>query len=456
MTLKDNDVWKTLSSVRLALLIISLLAITSIIGTILPQGEPFSFYVERFGPRNATIFDILAFDDMYYSYWFKALLIVLCLNLIVCTYTRLPSTLKIIKKDNSNVDTEKFKPGKDCFVFETTCDKITVIDSVKEALQKLNIKAQLKDSGKGSLFFYEKGAWTRLGAYIVHLSILIIALGAIVGNIYGFKASVMVPEGNSVNFVFSRDNENQRIPLPFDVFCSDFNIDYYQNETPKEYKSDLTILENGKKVVERSITVNDPLTHKGITFYQSSYQQIPNEYWIQISKQNDNDSKGLNRQSKNFSAKTQIANNWDETQATFKIVATSKDGHGHGPYEILFDDEDREPATFTVNDNTPASIKRTSGTYTFLINQRFATGLQVVKDPGLWIVYIGFGLMLFGLFVCFFKSHRIIWISITEDGMATTVFVGGKSNKNHHGSFKIVEGIASLLQSDKSFELRRA
>ncbi|TKB11338.1 cytochrome c biogenesis protein ResB [Desulforhopalus sp. IMCC35007] len=455
MTLKDNDLWKTFSSVRLALLIISLLAITSIIGTILPQGEPFSFYIEKFGARNAIIFDILAFDDMYYSYWFRALLIVLCLNLIVCTYTRLPGTLKIIKKDNSNVDTRKFQLGKDCFKFDTTCDKTTAVGSVTKALEKLHLKAKQKDSGKEHLFFYERGAWTRLGAYFVHLSILIIVLGAIIGNIYGFKASVMVPEGSSVDFVFSRDDDNKRIPLQFDIFCKDFNIDYYKDGTPKEYKSDLTIVEDGKEVVKKNITVNAPLTYKGITFYQSSYQQIPNEFSVQISKQNDKDYGGRSSQSRNFSTKTKIANSWDEAQATFKIVATSKDGHGHGPYEILFDDEDKKPATFTTNDNDPTVIKRESGTYTFLINQRFATGLQVVKDPGLWIVYIGFGVMLFGLFVCFFTSHRNIWISITGDDMTTTVFVGGKSNKNLHGLSKTVEEIASILQSDKSLELRR-
>jgi cytochrome c biogenesis protein len=455
MILKDNDIWKTLSSVRLALLIISLLAITSIIGTILPQGEPFSFYTERFGPQNAIIFDILAFDDMYYSYWFQALLIVLCLNLIVCTYTRLPGTLKIIKKDNSNVDIGKFKQGKDCFVFDTTSDKSTAVDSVTKALEELNIKVKLKESGKEHLFFHERGAWTRLGAYIVHLSILVIVFGAVIGNIYGFKASVMVPEGSSVDFVFSRDDDNQRIPLQFDVFCKDFNIDYYKDGTPKEYKSDLTIVEEGREVFQKSITVNAPLTYKGITFYQSSYQQIPNEFSIQISKQNDKDSEGRSSQSRIFSTKTKIANSWDEAQATFKIVATSKDGHGHGPYEILFDDEDKKPVTFTIDDNASTVIKRKSGTYTFLIEQRFATGLQVVKDPGLWIVYIGFGVMLFGLFVCFFTSHRNIWISITAGDTTTTVFVGGKSNKNHHGLFKIVEKIASVLQSDKSLELRR-
>jgi cytochrome c biogenesis protein len=121
----------------------------------------------------------------------------------------------------------------------------------------------------------------------------------------------------------------------------------------------------------------------------------------------------------------------------------------------LFDDEDKKPVTFTIDDNDSTVIKRKSGTYTFLIEQRFATGLQVVKDPGLWIVYIGFGVMLFGLFVCFFTSHRNIWISITAGDTTTTVFVGGKSNKNHHGLFKIVEKIASVLQSDKSLELRR-
>lgn len=41
---------------------------------------------------------------------------------------------------------------------------------------------------------------------------------------------------------------------------------------PKEYRSDLTILDQGREILRKSIKVNAPLTYKGVTFYQSSYE----------------------------------------------------------------------------------------------------------------------------------------------------------------------------------------
>ena len=51
------------------------------------------------------------------------------------------------------------------------------------------------------------------------------------------------------------------------------------------------------------------------------------------------------------------------------------------------------------------------------------TGLQVAKDPGVWIVWLGCTLMMAGyLYVAFFMSHRRIWVRI-ENG---TVTIGGQ------------------------------
>jgi cytochrome c biogenesis protein len=142
-------------------------------------------------------------------------------------------------------------------------------------------------------------------------------------------------------------------------------------------------------------------------------------------------------------------------QVRFEIVETGADGHGHGPYKVWLDDELGEPVEFVAEDKKQATIKRGNTSYSFMMKQRFATGLQVVKDPGVWIVYGGFGLMLFGMYVAFFMSHRRLWISIQKTGATVTIILSGSSNKNQAGFSKTLEDIAHGLLNEKTLELRR-
>ena len=68
--------------------------------------------------------------------------------------------------------------------------------------------------------------------------------------------------------------------------------------------------------------------------------------------------------------------------------------------------------------------------YEVNVKQMYATGLQVAKDPGVWIVYIGCGLMLLGLYMAFFISHRRVWLYLDESSAEHKLLLGGNSNKN--------------------------
>jgi len=50
---------------------------------------------------------------------------------------------------------------------------------------------------------------------------------------------------------------------------------YAETREDKDYKSTLTVLENGQPVLNKTIEVNDPLTYKGYAFYQARYAQNP-------------------------------------------------------------------------------------------------------------------------------------------------------------------------------------
>ncbi len=456
MTFKDNPIVEFCSSIRFGVLIISLLVATSIVGTILPQGQPLGFYMEKYGAANAIIMEILGLANAYTSMWFQFLLFILCLNLVVCSIDRIPQVFKFINKDNLSADLAKLRRNKDKILLAAKSDRQTVEIAVQAELGRRNWKIRSRAHADYLLLFSEKCAWSRLGAYLVHLSILVIVLGAVIGSTFGFKAFVMVPEGGTIDTITDQNKQQSQIPLPFTLRCDGFEIENYPNGMPKEYRSDLVVLEGSKEVAQKRITVNDPFNYSGLTFFQSSYEPLANQYAVELTRlpaaHDKAQQTGINEK---FYVKAKTKNAGKDNQVRFEIVATSSDGHGHGPYKIWFDDNSGDPVNFIAEDKQPVKIERGGTAYSFTIKQRFATGLQVAKDPGVWIVYAGFALMLFGMYAAFFLAHRRLWLAIQESGTDVTVILCGSSNKNQAGLTRTLDEIAHGLLTEKTLEFRR-
>jgi cytochrome c biogenesis protein len=450
---KNNPLIKALSSVDFALFIISAIAITSIAGTIVPQGESIQLYAERYGSKPAIILELLDITNMYSSYWFQSLLILFCLNLIVCTWVRFPGVLAIIRKDNLNVSTKSITENKEATVLTSNLPYDgSQLSTFPAVLAPLSLK-MAEGQDKEALYLHEKGAWSRAGAYIVHASILLIICGALIGKFWGFDAFVMVPEGTSESSVRKTGEWHKEIPLGFEVVCRNFKTYYYPSGAPKEYRSDLTVTESGKKVLDKTITVNDPLKYKGMTFFQSSYQAIDNEYKLVVTKTDSSDA--ASQFSKTFYLNPYSEHKSEEFKASFKILESASDGHGHGPYKLQIT-AGGSSIVRVLNDHEPLTIQSDNAVYTITLAQRFATGLKVVKDPGVWIVYIGCILMLLGLYVSFFMSHVRVWILYQQDKNGSKITVLGKTNKNSMKVEQLEKKIVTALLHEEKFALRRA
>jgi cytochrome c biogenesis protein len=449
---KNNPIIKRLSSVDFALFIISTIALTSIAGTIIQQGESLQFYAERYGSKPALILELLDLTDMYSSYWFQGLLILFCLNLIICTWVRLPGVMATLRKDNLEVSKEIIAKAKDAIILKSDqpCDP-SKPTAISDTLAPFSLKRR-EGIGQEWLFLYENGKWSRAGAYIVHASILLIICGALVGKYFGYDAFVMVPEGTAESSVRKYGEWHKDIPLDFEVFCRNFKTDYYPNGTPKAYRSDLTVFEDGKKVLDKTITVNDPLKYRGITFFQSSYKAIDNEYKLTVSKEGASTSD--KRISKTFYLNPFSEHKSDDLGLSFKILATAPDGHGHGPYKLQITDA-TSSLNRVMNDYEMISIQRGGAVYNISLAQRHATGLKVVKDPGVWIVYIGCALMMVGLYISFFMSHIRIWILYQPDKSGSVISVVGKTNKNTMKLEHVQEKIVAALLQKELLGLRR-
>ena len=123
-----NQLWDFFSSVKLAIFTLCSLAITSIIGTIIPQGESAAFYAKNYGVKAAQFFQILDIPEMYYSWWFLGLLGILSTNLIICSLDRFPSVWKIVNSDNLAITPERIEKMANCHKWEFPAGKLDTID----------------------------------------------------------------------------------------------------------------------------------------------------------------------------------------------------------------------------------------------------------------------------------------------------------------------------------------
>jgi cytochrome c biogenesis protein len=415
--------WKLLCSIKLALFCFIALAVTSIIGTIIPQGESVSFYSQKYGHMTAKIFALLNVPDMY-----------------ACSIDRLPRVWRLFKQDNLAVKLDRIEKMRQNHTVAYSDNTGQAASETTDYLKQLGWQTKRAHTEDGSvLLFSEKGAWTRFGVYIVHVSILVVFIGAIIGATFGVKGSVMLPEGSTTDRIFLFDGKRTSHPIGFQVRCDRFGIDYYPNGMPKEYWSELVVLQDGKEVLTKKIEVNDPLKYGGFTFFQSSYQDMAGQYYLTLKNRTSE-----NKQ--NFVIRPGKEHIWPQENIYFGIVNSGLDGRGTGPYKIWFSDKKDRPTQFWAENGRQVTISRSGIDFNFMVKQRFSTGLQVAKDPGVWWVYSGFTIMMVGLFVVFFLSHQRIWVAIHEEPGKTRITLGGTSNKNSAGFEKTFSRIATTLE----------
>ncbi len=428
------EVMDFLASVKLALIILFALAVAAVGGTVIPQNLPPGQYIQGLGPRMYTFLSYLDMFDMYHSWWFNSLLGLLLLNLAVCSIKRLPQTVKLARPLNA----EKIKP--DFLTRQSFSAAIPLDRPIGEALPVLRgllgknfgRPGELKKPW-GTLLWAEKGAFSRYGVYLVHCSIFFIIAGGIVGNWAGFEASLNLHEGQTADQVMGR-KPPEPINLPFALRLDRFVVKFYESGAPSEYRSEVTIIENGKEVGTADIRVNHPLTRHGITFYQSSYgQSLAGGLTVRLRKEDG--------QSFDIQAFPQRPVALPGEEGSLQLLDFVENLMDAGPAaRLLIRPSAGEPYTDWAFAERPSFIPKPKGPYDLtLLDHKvsYYTGLQVNKDPGVWFTWTGCGLMLIGFIIAFFFSHQKIFAGLVEDEQGgPRLILAGSANRNR-GSFQI-------------------
>lgn len=435
---KKNPIFSFFSSVKLALFTLFLLSVTSIIGTVIPQKETIDWYIQNYSETTARIFQVLSIPDMYNSWWFLGLLGLLAANLIICSIDRFPGVWRQVKADNLAIDLKRLHKMRLSASWESAKSEENLATELTNSLATNGWKAGQRKRDNSLLLSAQKGAITRTGVYIVHASILVIFVGAIIGELYGFKGSIMLPETKSSSAIFQFGTGNS-IDLGFTVRCERFDIEFYDSGMPKAYRSKLTVLEKDKVILEKEIVVNDPLTYKGITFYQSSYQGY-DDFLITVTNQDSGVSETVTLP---FQQQVTLSKH----NSRIGIINAQAMGQSVKNMKVWFRDEQGPASTFWIDAGDQVTVERPGVKYTVAGKQMYATGLQVAKDPGVWVVYLGCFMMILGLFVAFFMSHRRIWLLLSTENGITTVLMSGSANKNKLGFDKTFSKISSQLEN---------
>ena len=421
------------SSVKLAIFLLLMLATTSIIGTIIEQQKDPIQYLKEYGETTYKVFKFLGFTDVYHSWWYILLLVLLAINLIVCSIKRLPKIWKIAKEPKKILPEgqEKNLKAYHSITFPAPFEKVK--NSLIEAFRRVRYKVEVVEEQEDKTYiFADKNVFARFGVYIVHLGVLIVLIGGLITAIWGYRGYMNLAEGTASNLV-SFFTGGKIIELPFYVKCNKFKIDFYPSGMPKAYISDISIIENGKEVLRKQIKVNDPLKYKGIYFYQASYGQ--GEAFIQLKK-GDNITTVAVAFGQPFKVEDGVYMRIVSIDGMRMLVGFEVIDHGKV--------KDYQAKMFT-----PYQIPGTNVLFAVAdVKPVFYTGLQVSRDPGTWVVWLGSIILILGLIIAFFIPHRRVWVRIEKKGEdRTKVVIGGTTNKGTEGLSQELEGVLGVLKS---------
>ncbi|MCX8041734.1 MAG: cytochrome c biogenesis protein ResB [Thermodesulfobacteriaceae bacterium] len=422
-----------LGSVKVAIFLFLILTILSIFGTFIPQGQPEEFYLFKYGKRLGKILLFFNFDDAYHSWWYIFFLFLFFINLLICSINRLKTTWKLYQKSPLEVNLESL-PLKRNFLSSVEYDLL-----VKYLQEKLKF---IPTSKKG-LFCKDQNRWSHFSFYLVHLSWGVILLGALVGAIWGYRGNMSILEGESSNYVIPF-RKRDPIYIDFSIKLNQFILEFYPNGMPKEYISNVTVID-GNYTFNALIKVNEPLKYKDLTFYQSSYNELP-EFKIKVENQGK-----IHYYTLSLHAPAVLEES--------KYLITLEDyGVAHGflfaKISILDENTGDQSSGFLIKGFRPLQVSLNSEKNLRISLEEvervwYVTGLQVKKDPGRPLVYIGFILMILGVLLVYFFEPKTLWIYLETEKKGTKVILGGYS-KRERGFLRLeLETLEKKLQNLK-------
>lgn len=296
------------SSMRFAISLLSLLAIASIIGTVMKQNEPVPNYINQFGPFWYEVFNKFGLYSVYSAWWFLLILAFLVTSTSLCISRNAPKMLKDMRSWRDNVREQSLRNFHHQTEWDFDGSRAILSQQLATRMIERGYKVKLVDKENAILIAAKKGAANKWGYIFAHSAIVIICIGGLLDsdlpirwqawfqnktpfsgngviaqipaqhrlglNNPTFRGNTLIAEGSSSETAIIQEKNGVFIQdLPFTIRLKHFVIDYYSTGMPKLFASDVEVTDHETgKTFPATIKVNQPLLYKGLAVYQSSFE----------------------------------------------------------------------------------------------------------------------------------------------------------------------------------------
>ncbi len=468
----------SLGSIRLTIPLLIALIAAAAVGGIVPQAPitPNAELIYRsYGRFWYNIIKLLSLDDVFHSWWFLALLGLFATNLTICTVRRLRRSIKLLASPLRPLPSSSFgfspgsspgnPAGEAVLVSWQGLKPELELEEAREAVRRVLRRRRFRFREEGGQLFGERWRWSRLGPDLVHLGILIILIGGLLG-IFRFEGYLSLNE-TELGKVFPPCTAERTTDCiknaDFSIRIDDFHAELYPDSmTYKDYWTTITVIEDGKEVLTKRIEVNEPLTYKGITFYQTNYGYDLNAAEATIIVEDRESGERLGEFKLKVGERFQIpgTENWVELSRFFTSFMIGQGGpvnidtpEPENPAAILQiyrGEGDLEKFEYwdIVFANFPETHLNPDKPYKFYMEDFFVPrfdGISYSRNPGYPVAWWGFTVMMIGLFGTFYLAPRRVWVLLDPQGKRALVRGEGRLT---WGRKRELEGLAREIERE--------
>ncbi len=260
--------WRQLTSMRTALILLLLLGLASIPGSLFPQRTQSPLKVREYfenDPTGARWMDRFYLFDVYGSPWFSAIYLLLFISLIGCVIPRSWHYFREIFKAPSPAPSSL-----------NAMEGYQVIDGDLAAAEKWLKSNRFRIAKRGKSIAAEKGYLRETGNLVFHLSLIVVLLGIAGSSVFGMRGEAIVNVGERfINTPTTYDNLTpgrffaiEDLP-PFIIKVNNFDATYDpENNMPLDYELKVTTQDGiDAEPVDRIVKVNSPLTFGSTRVY---------------------------------------------------------------------------------------------------------------------------------------------------------------------------------------------
>jgi len=437
---QKNPFWSFFASVYLTITLLVFTVVLSIIGTFIPQQDAAREFAQGIPPGLASFLQTMQVFDLFHSVWFFLLMLLLSLNLIVCSLNRWPLTWKQFRGAPLSWEEGLFRGLAPERIFLSDEDVGTITGRLEGLLNRKYRKiGKTQEKEDAVIISGERGRYSRFAVYVVHLSLQLLILGALMGAFWGWEGYVNIGEGETADAIDLKGGKGAKA-LPFTIRCDKFLVEFYENGVPRTYRSDLTFSKDGKTIYQGPLLVNHPVSLEGVRVYQASYGSSPDGRASlafvragqeeKIIKVGPGESFSLPGKEGTVHI-VRLEENLMQMGPAVKILVRS--GQGEVTFWVFLHIDKIREMNPGVTEQVPMFNPALFKPYIFVlkgIEERYYTGLQVSSDPGAPLMAAAAVLMIVGLMGTFFSSHRRIWIKIQQLGEKTRISVAARTNKH--------------------------